>query len=62
MPKTLNLEVRCECGTTHNPTQSNYIYITPKSNYYHYLVEWNCRECGDRNWDEGDYLYEWLDD
>lgn len=60
MPKLLELEVRCECGEIHIPTSSNFTYITPKSNYYHFLVEWICSACGRQEADEGDYLYEWL--
>ncbi len=60
MPKVLELEVRCECGAIHIPTPSNFTYITPKSNHYHFLVEWVCTTCFQKQSDEGEYLYSWL--
>lgn len=54
------LDVCCECGELYSPAPKDFIYIEPKNTAYHFRVEWNCRECGDECWDEGDFLYEWL--
>ena len=56
----VSLDLECECGVIFSPTQKDFTYLEPTTNSYHFLVEWTCRECGDENWDEGNFLYEWL--
>jgi hypothetical protein len=56
----VSLDLECECGEMFSPTKKDFTYLEPKTDSYHYLVEWTCRDCGDENWDEGNFLYEWL--
>ena len=56
----IGLDVSCECGEIRSVETKDYVYLDPKINYYHYLVEWTCRECGSEQSDEGEWMYEWL--
>ena len=56
----VSLDLECECGEMFSPAPKDFTYLEPKSDSYHFLVEWTCGDCGDENWDEGNFLYEWL--